>query len=59
MITLAFEAMLFARTSHAGQVRKYTGNPYTDHLAEVAGIVATVDGSPESIAVASVFAFPG
>ena len=52
MSTLAFEAMVFARTAHAGQVRKYTGNPYTDHLAEVAGIVATVDGSPESIAVA-------
>ena len=52
MSTLAFEAMVFARIAHAGQVRKYTGNPYTDHLAEVAGIVATVDGSPESIAVA-------
>ena len=52
MSTLAFKAMMFARTAHAGQVRKYTGNPYADHLAEVAGIVATVDGSPESIAVA-------
>lgn len=35
-------AMQFARLHHFGQVRKYTGNPYTDHLAEVAGIVATV-----------------
>ena len=52
MSTLAFEAMVFARTAHALQVRKYTGNPYSDHLAEVAGIVATVDSSPESIAVA-------
>ena len=48
----AFKAMEFARRAHAGQVRKYTGNPYTDHLAEVAGIVATVDSTPESIAVA-------
>lgn len=41
---IAFEAMTFARKVHAGQVRKYTGNPYADHLAEVAGIVATVAG---------------
>lgn len=41
-MSLAFEAMQFAREKHAGQVRKYTGNPYSDHLAEVAGIVATV-----------------
>ena len=38
----AHRAMLFARTVHADHVRKYTGNPYVDHLAEVAGIVATV-----------------
>lgn len=41
---VAFEAMLFARHVHAAQVRRYTGNPYSDHLAEVAGIVATVAG---------------
>jgi len=41
-MTLAFEAMLFAREVHKDQRRKYTGNPYVDHLAEVAGIVATV-----------------
>ncbi len=40
--TLAFEAMLFAREKHKYQIRKYTGNPYVDHLAEVAGIVMTV-----------------
>jgi len=39
---LALRAMQFARTAHAQQVRKYTGNPYADHLAEVAGIVAAV-----------------
>jgi guanosine-3',5'-bis(diphosphate) 3'-pyrophosphohydrolase len=41
-MSLAFKAMEFARKVHAGQVRKYTGNPYIDHLAEVAGITATV-----------------
>lgn len=45
-------AMLFAREAHAQQLRKYTGNPYADHLAEVAGIVATVDRSEITIAVA-------
>ena len=51
-MSLAYEAMVFAREVHKDQRRKYTGNPYTDHLAEVAGIVATVDSSAESIAVA-------
>lgn len=41
-MTLAYEAMQFARKVHATQRRKYTNAPYTDHLAEVAGIVATV-----------------
>jgi len=41
-MTTAFDAMVFARHVHANQRRKYTGNPYADHLAEVAGIVATV-----------------
>jgi guanosine-3',5'-bis(diphosphate) 3'-pyrophosphohydrolase len=47
---LAFDAMVFARQVHREQVRKYTGNPYADHLAEVAGIVAAVGGTPEQIA---------
>ncbi len=38
----AYQAMMFAREVHASQRRKYIDNPYTDHLAEVAGIVATV-----------------
>ncbi|MFG5778250.1 HD domain-containing protein [Comamonas sp. J-3] len=41
-MNIAFAAMQFAREAHKDQVRKYTGNPYTDHLAEVAGTVATV-----------------
>ena len=40
--TAAFDAMTFARRVHAGQARKYTGNPYADHLAEVAGIAMSV-----------------
>lgn len=38
---VAFYAMTFARVVHHGQKRKYTGQPYTDHLAEVAGIAVT------------------
>lgn len=41
-MSLAYEAMMFAREVHKDQRRKYTGNPYTDHLAEVAGIVGAV-----------------
>jgi guanosine-3',5'-bis(diphosphate) 3'-pyrophosphohydrolase len=45
-VSIAYRAMQFAREAHKDQVRKYTSNPYADHLAEVAGIVATVaDGS--------------
>jgi len=51
-VSLAYDAMLFAREVHKTQVRKYSGNPYADHLAEVAGIVATVDTSAETIATA-------
>lgn len=56
MTDLAYRAMLFAMDKHKHQVRKYTGNAYTEHLAEVAGIVATVahkyQHSEEMIAVA-------
>ena len=41
-MTIAYDAMMFARQVHATQVRKYTGNPYVDHLAEVAGIAMSV-----------------
>lgn len=49
---LAFRAMQFATEKHATQVRKYTGVPYVTHLAEVAGIVATIGQQQEIIAVA-------
>jgi len=51
-MSIAYAAMIFAREVHKDQRRKYTANPYADHLAEVAGIVATVDSSPETIATA-------
>ncbi len=41
-MNIAYQAMLFAHMVHKDQVRKYTGNPYTDHLAEVVGMTATV-----------------
>lgn len=49
---LAYKAMRFAFEVHKDQRRKYTGNPYTDHLAEVAGIVATIDNDALTIATA-------
>ena len=39
-MSLAFKAMSLARAAHAAQRRKHTFAPYTDHLAEVAGITA-------------------
>lgn len=44
--------MCFAKEAHQAQRRKYTNNPYSDHLSEVAGIVAAVDQSQEAVAVA-------
>lgn len=41
-MNLAYKAMMFAREVHKDQVRKYTGNPYVDHLAEVVGIAMSV-----------------
>lgn len=52
MLDLAYRAMVFARQAHITQRRKYTNAPYFDHLAEVAGIVATVDRHEATIATA-------
>jgi len=47
-MSIAYEAMMFARDVHKDQRRKYTNNPYADHLAEVAGIAMSVGWrSPE------------
>ncbi len=50
-MSLAYDAMMFAREVHKEQRRKYTNNPYTDHLAEVAGIVASI--APDSAHIAT------
>ena len=42
MSFLAYEAMCFAREVHKNQRRKYTNDPYTVHLAEVAAITSAV-----------------
>lgn len=52
MKPLVYEAMQFARHAHKGQKRKYTEEPYSGHLAEVAGIVASVTDRPEALATA-------
>jgi (p)ppGpp synthase/HD superfamily hydrolase len=52
-MSIAYRAMMFAREAHKTQVRKYTGNPYADHLAEVAGIVSTLDLPEGAIAIAT------
>ena len=46
------KAKEFARVSHTGQVRKYTGLPYVTHTEEVADIVRSHNGSKEMIAAA-------
>lgn len=52
-MNIVFEAMLFAAEVHKDQKRKFTGNPYFDHLSEVAGITAaTCPGMGVAIAVA-------
>jgi guanosine-3',5'-bis(diphosphate) 3'-pyrophosphohydrolase len=47
-----YEAMAFARQIHKDQKRKYTNEPYSGHLAEVAGIVGSVTDSAEALATA-------
>lgn len=48
----AFKAMNFALHMHRDQHRKYTGAAYREHLAEVAGITATVLPTPTAISTA-------
>jgi GTP diphosphokinase / guanosine-3',5'-bis(diphosphate) 3'-diphosphatase len=52
MTPLVYEAMQFARQVHRDQKRKYTDQPYSSHLAEVAGIVGTVTDNAETLATA-------
>jgi (p)ppGpp synthase/HD superfamily hydrolase len=53
MSKLINEALIFATQSHAGQVRKYTGQPYIFHPIAVAMIVMeTPDHTEEMVAAA-------
>jgi hypothetical protein len=55
----AYEAMLFARGAHKTQRSRYSNNLYADHLAEVAGIVATtVESDPSGSELAAVLPVP-
>jgi (p)ppGpp synthase/HD superfamily hydrolase len=51
---IAVCARLFATAAHAaiGQTRKYTGEPYINHPAAVAQLVASVPHTPEMVAAA-------
>lgn len=51
-IELMDRARSFAEHFHAGQVRKYTGEPYIYHPIAVAQIVATVTHTDEMLAAA-------
>ncbi|MBN8901419.1 MAG: hypothetical protein BGO51_10435 [Rhodospirillales bacterium 69-11] len=45
-------ALAFATRAHAGQIRRYTGEPYVAHCISVAEIVRSVPHTPEMIAAA-------
>lgn len=49
---IAYKAMMLAKHLHKDQKRKYTNNPYFDHLAEVAGIASTVFVGSQSAHIA-------
>ena len=54
-ISIVQKAQIFAIAAHAAvqQKRKYTGEPYIVHPAEVASIVASVPGSTEDMVAAA------
>ena len=51
-MNLEERAKAFATNAHAGQVRKYTNEPYINHPAAVVEIVRSVPHTPEMIAAA-------
>ena len=51
-MVLVQRAIEFATQAHAGQARKYTGEPYITHPIEVMQIVSTVTDDPEVLAAA-------
>lgn len=51
-LSIVTRAREFATAKHHGQVRKYTGEPYVNHCASVARLVAERGGAPEVVAAA-------
>jgi (p)ppGpp synthase/HD superfamily hydrolase len=49
---LTNQARLFAAAAHAGQVRKYTNEPYINHPAAVVALVAIRPHTPEMLVAA-------
>ena len=49
MTDLVTKAALFAEKAHRGQLRKYTGEPYIVHPAEVAKIVSTLPEATDAL----------
>lgn len=52
MENVVAKALDFATKAHGNQVRKYTGEPYTNHLVEVMNIVRTVKSDDSMLAAA-------
>ena len=54
VINIVEKARIFATAAHhaAGNVRKYTGEPYINHPAAVVELVASVPHTPEMLAAA-------
>jgi (p)ppGpp synthase/HD superfamily hydrolase len=52
MTGVVAKALDFATKAHGDQVRKYTGEPYTNHLVEVMNIVRTVKSDDSMLAAA-------
>lgn len=52
-MNIVLEAMKFAAEVHKHQKRKFTGNPYFNHLSEVAGIVRTVQSTSDVVQAAA------
>ena len=51
-MNLRERALVFAKNAHEGQVRKYTGEPYFNHVESVGKRVAAITDNQEVIAAA-------
>jgi (p)ppGpp synthase/HD superfamily hydrolase len=54
MTKLTTKAFEFAKEKHAGQVRRYTGEPYINHCFAVAALVAIVPWHTEEMLAAAI-----